>query len=735
MRTEAQLISDALVAQLDLSPSGGPPISDETLVGIDLNTYNPYSELAAGGDGAEGEALALLMRQYQTQVAATQLAAILTVVWAWTEYRRAGGGVPTEAEYSAMMVDAGDAVFRELSKAILERGFGQLRQSLLGLMGTAAAEVVQGGDIVQGLNDLGMEVQQAAINAIHDSYDLIEETKTDAEASAAALPAGWARFVVDDLNRARGAHCAEKLVWDDELAAAAQAYAEACPAASGDTSNESNEGHFGEAVSVGGSGDHQEAITAWFDTAGLYVGAYEPESDAFVQANWAGYGKVGCGFVLGSSTPAPQQCAKFTMVCRFAPADCDVGAAVDGTAKCRGAYDDPVALNASLTSRVGANCAYPFPARVQLYRNQGAKRAWVGAGFVREQLERLVANQVNPKAFAAATDMAILKDMAAKKVLEIANRPFPPNPPPPPPPPGLPTMENAFRQEGDAEWNTAPIWAPILAVFLFVTLCVGVPCFLYRRSGGHVTEFVRVHTSHSNPNTVNRYMPAETRLAKKEKLERDRAALGRAIDAQPFALLGWAKMPFLDVEAWRVDGPVGGTSSTGGGPLVSPGDVQPTLPDSPDGRGGLTAPLCANQGGSAREVGAQWLNREAGTPASKSNVGSQKRLADAARAASAENVAACAAAADAPSALAALAPLSPPGADLPPMPDDGEAPTPREGGGDTDTSGPGQAPPSEVEETEEETLRRIEWIKYYVRIGAPEQAYELGWDGLPFQMD
>ena len=48
-------------------------------------------------------------------------------------------------------------------------------------------------------------------------------------------------------------------------------------------------------------------------------------------------------------------------------------------------------------------------------------------------------------------------------------------------------------------------------------------------------------------------------------------------------------MPFLDVEAWRVDGPVGGTSTAGGGPLVSPGDVQPTLPDSPDGRGGLTA--------------------------------------------------------------------------------------------------------------------------------------------------
>ena len=80
-KTEASLISDALVAQLDLSPSGGPPISDETLEKIDLNWYNPYPELATGGDGAEGEALALLMRQYQTQVAATQLAAVLTAVW------------------------------------------------------------------------------------------------------------------------------------------------------------------------------------------------------------------------------------------------------------------------------------------------------------------------------------------------------------------------------------------------------------------------------------------------------------------------------------------------------------------------------------------------------------------------------------------------------------------------------------------------------------------------------
>ena len=37
-------------------------------------------------------------------------------------------------------------------------------------------------------------------------------------------------------------------------------------------------------------------------------------------------------------------------------------------------------------------------------------------------------------------------------------------------------------------------------------------------------------------------------------------------------------------------------------------------------------------------------------------------------------------------------------------------------------------------EPEHDRQRRIEWIKYYVRTGEPDKAYELGWDGLPFQI-
>ena len=40
---------------------------------------------------------------------------------------------------------------------------------------------------------------------------------------------------------------------------------------------------------------------------------------------------------------------------------------------------------------------------------------------------------------------------------------------------------------------------------------------------------------------------------------------------------------------------------------------------------------------------------------------------------------------------------------------------------------------AQVEETEDETRRRVEWIKHYVKIGQPEKAFELGWDGKPIE--
>ena len=42
---------------------------------------------------------------------------------------------------------------------------------------------------------------------------------------------------------------------------------------------------------------------------------------------------------------------------------------------------------------------------------------------------------------------------------------------------------------------------------------------------------------------------------------------------------------------------------------------------------------------------------------------------------------------------------------------------------------------AEFAESPEDRTRRIEWIKYYVREGDLQKAFDLGWDGKPFRQD
>ena len=44
----------------------------------------------------------------------------------------------------------------------------------------------------------------------------------------------------------------------------------------------------------------------------------------------------------------------------------------------------------------------------------------------------------------------------------------------------------------------------------------------------------------------------------------------------------------------------------------------------------------------------------------------------------------------------------------------------------------GDVDEADIDLTDEEYERRIQWIKYYVRIGEPLKARALGWDGKPF---
>jgi len=52
-----------------------------------------------------------------------------------------------------------------------------------------------------------------------------------------------------------------------------------------------------------------------------------------------------------------------------------------------------------------------------------------------------------------------------------------------------------------------------------------------------------------------------------------------------------------------------------------------------------------------------------------------------------------------------------------------------------DADGAARATVLPDDEPESERLRRIEWIKYYVRVSDPQKAYDLGWDGRPFRLN
>lgn len=53
--------------------------------------------------------------------------------------------------------------------------------------------------------------------------------------------------------------------------------------------------------------------------------------------------------------------------------------------------------------------------------------------------------------------------------------------------------------------------------------------------------------------------------------------------------------------------------------------------------------------------------------------------------------------------------------------------------GPSGSAAPADEPPVEVgEETAEEHGRRIEWIRYYVSVGKLQQAFDIGWDGKPW---
>merc|ERR1740130_242909 len=177
-----------------------------------------------------------------------------------------------------------------------------------------------------------------------------------------------------------------------------------------------------------------------------------------------------------------------------------------------------------------------------------------------------------------------------------------------------------------------------------------VPLCCHRWTGGNIRAFLRLCTTHSNPNMIMRYLPADARQRIRDQIAADRAAMGREINAcEAGPVHGWVEMARAAMDKTMDDG--GDTLRPLGVPTATPLGLPPA------------------------QAGQQY-------PSAKAR-----------------------AAAAAPEREEAYSEYS----DI---------------GGNA----------AMVDESDQDRQRRIEWIKYYVRTGEPDKAYELGWDGLPFQI-
>ena len=66
-----------------------------------------------------------------------------------------------------------------------------------------------------------------------------------------------------------------------------------------------------------------------------------------------------------------------------------------------------------------------------------------------------------------------------------------------------------------------------LAAFLLLLFCVPLCC--HRWTGGNTRAFLRLCTTHSNPNIILRYLPVDARERIRIQIAEDRAALGRQV--------------------------------------------------------------------------------------------------------------------------------------------------------------------------------------------------------------
>lgn len=129
--------------------------------------------------------------------------------------------------------------------------------------------------------------------------------------------ADWQKQQLDEHNLLRAKHCAPALTWSAELAAGAQAWADACQ-----FDHSKANGAYGENLSAGTNQTAIGAVDSWYSEIKNYDFAAPGTSQGtghFTQVVWKGSTQLGCGMARCGNIFSDFGGA-FFYVCRYAPA-------------------------------------------------------------------------------------------------------------------------------------------------------------------------------------------------------------------------------------------------------------------------------------------------------------------------------------------------------------------------------------------------------------------------------
>jgi len=509
----------------------------------------------------------------------------------------------------------------------------------------------------------------------------------------------WQTTILSEHNVKRSMHCAQPLSWDDSLAQAAESWASTCPSNFAQSSPTVSENVV---LAATPTNNPQEVVVSLFDNwytpqasnyANRYQTAIGPCTGGFnysTSPEWNFTSLPGSECVPDSS--ATSRVTEFTQVVWR-------GHTTVGCAYRQCAFGNVLVCRYGGSSR--GNVLGQFQANVVPPRQPGgplacglrawdsmvraSAAAWVGQSYVPRRITALLNGSITTAEFQASTTLSALSSQGAAANIPVRAMvpPLPPLPPmvsaPAPPLMPLSGGADALSASGRSQPDVGGddygwVYGVVLGICLPLLLCCVSTIVLYRVSGGEPGVWATVHYTHGNQKISFLYLTPEEREVSANNLAVFQKAMADAMGTYSNGFSAYWNMVADHrnfIKAGGLDAAQSNTDSDYAVPYPEK-EADPVVPQVEPDAPVVSTGLAKISIASEAEADEMTKDEEPTKPAAPQRV----------------------------------------------LPDHPSI--------DTDLD-------AEFAESPEDRARRIEWIKFFVREGDLQKAFDLGWDGKPFR--